>query len=127
MQKLSNSDKKGTLIISSISAFIAGLCCFSPIVIVLFGLGSVSFASSLADTLYGEYKWYFRGAGLLFLAAAYMYWYFRRTRGCTLDEKRRQRNKMLNMFLISTIAFILFYIVWLYGIVDLIGIPLGLW
>lgn len=121
------SDKKQAVLISSISAFIAGLCCFSPIVVVLLGLGSVTFASSLADTLYGEYKWYFRLSGFLFMCTAYVYWYYTSTKSCSLDQKKKQQKKILNLFLLSIFGFITFYIIWLYGVVDLLGRPLGLW
>ena len=126
MKKPSSPQKKAYLL-SAISAFIAGLCCFSPVVIVLLGLGSVSFASGLADTLYGDYKWYFRSAGAVFLILAYLWWYFTSTRGCSLDVKKKQRKKLLNLFLISCFVFVIGYIIWLYGVVELIGIPLGLW
>lgn len=119
--------KKQTLFASAFAAIVAGLCCFSPVVIVLFGFGSVAFAGSLADTLYGEYRWYFRAAGILLIFAAFAYWYFKASRNCTLDEKRRLRQKYLNSFLISTTLFVLFYTIWLYGIVEIIGVNLGIW
>ena len=43
--------KKLIAIISSSVAF-ASLCCLSSVVIVALGLGSVSFAASLADSFY---------------------------------------------------------------------------
>lgn len=67
--------KKLIAIISSSVAF-ASICCLSSVVIVAFGLGSVSFATSLADNLYGDYKWYFRGFGIVSLAFG-LIWYFR--------------------------------------------------
>lgn len=121
------ADTRRALRISVISAFLAGLCCFSPVVLVLLGLGTASFAGGLADTLYGEYKWYFRGVGTAFLAGAYLWWYWTSTQGCTLDQKKRQRRKLINLFLISAVVFILGYIVWLYGAVDIFGIWLGIW
>ncbi|MCB9801493.1 MAG: hypothetical protein H6774_00185 [Pseudomonadales bacterium] len=124
---IDQGDKKAALSLTAVSAFIAGLCCFSPVVIVLLGLGSVSFASSLADTLYGEYKWWFRLVGVALLTASYVWWYRSSTKGCGLDKKHRQRKKLFNLFLISLFLFVLLYIVWLYGVVELIGIGLGLW
>jgi hypothetical protein len=67
--------KKLIAIISSSVAF-ASLCCLSSVVIVALGLGSVSFAASLADSFYGDYKWYFRVFGLLCLSSGLIY-YFR--------------------------------------------------
>ena len=123
---LTPTTKKATYI-TSISAFIAGLCCFSPVVIVLLGLGTTSFAGSLADTLYGEYKWYFRSAGVGFLAAAYGWWYYTSSKGCSLNEQKRLRSKLFNLFLLSIIGFILLYTIWLYLLVDLFGVLLNIW
>lgn len=122
-----NKDKKKTLFFSSIGAFIAGLCCFSPLVLFLFGLGSASFASGLADTFYGEYKWYFRAVGFVAFALAFYLWYRKRIKGCDASQKKRERRKMLNLFLLGIIFFIVVYIIWLYVIVEFFGIQAGLW
>jgi hypothetical protein len=66
--------------ISSIPVFLASLCCLSPVILVLLGLSTVSFASSLADTFYGQYKWVFRVVGLLALLLSLAY-YLRRQKG----------------------------------------------
>ncbi|HLC66115.1 MAG TPA: hypothetical protein VJK52_00565 [Candidatus Nanoarchaeia archaeon] len=109
------------------AAFLAGLCCFSPLVLVLLGLSSVSFASSLADSLYGTYKWLFRAAGLLFLAAA-LVWYFYRKEGiCTLDAVKRNRTRIINTTLLAFFLVIVLYLLWLYVIVHYAGVWLGIW
>ena len=113
--------------IGSVPVLIASLCCLSPVILVLLGLGSVTFASSLADTLYGEYKWYFRVAGLLALAAA-LFFYFRREKGiCTLDEAKRRRNEILNTVALVVIAGVIGYVFFLYVVVHYAGVFLGLW
>lgn len=113
--------------ISSLPVMFASLCCLSPVILVLLGLSTVSFASSLADTLYGDYKWYFRGAGLVLLAFALIY-YFRRTKGiCTIDEVKKRRNEIINIVAISLIVAILGYIFFLYVVVHYIGVFLNLW
>lgn len=113
--------------ISSVPVVFASLCCLSPVVIVLLGLGSVTFASSLADTLYGEYKWYFRSLGIVLLIGAYLY-YLRKNKGvCTLDQAKRRRNEIINSFLITLIAGVVGYIVFLYVIVHYIGVFLQIW
>ncbi|PIR63028.1 MAG: hypothetical protein COU65_00375 [Candidatus Pacebacteria bacterium CG10_big_fil_rev_8_21_14_0_10_42_12] len=119
--------KKDVLAVSSIGALIAGLCCFSPLVLVLLGLATTSFASSLSTTFYEGYKWYFRLAGLAFIVFAYLYWYVTRTRGCSLDVKAKVRKKMLNLFLLSVISFVVIYVVWLYVIVEFWGVRLSIW
>lgn len=110
-----------------LSAFIGGLCCFTPIVLVLFGLGSVSFAASLSDTLYGSYKWVFRSIALIFLLASLFWYFYTKEKVCSIDELKRKRKKIINMVLLSLIFFVLAYMIWLYVIVELIGIMLGIW
>lgn len=105
---------------------VASLCCLTPLVLVMFGLSTVSFASSLADTLYGSYKWVFRIAGLLFLGLALIL-YFRSRGICTFDQAKRQRNEILNKVLIAVIAGIVAYIIFLYVIVHYAGVWLGIW
>ncbi len=122
MQKLKEIFK-----ISSIPVVIASLCCLSPVILILLGVGTVSFASSLADTLYGTYKWYFRGAGLIALILALIF-YFRRTKGiCTIDEMKRRRNEILNIVALTVITCVLGYIFFLYVVVHYIGVFLNLW
>lgn len=122
-----NNETKKTINLSLIGAFIAGLCCFSPLVLFLAGLSTASFAGSLADIFYYQYKWYFRLAGIIFLAWSFFLWYKQKAKTCNIDEKKRLRKKMTNLFLISIIVFILAYIIWLYVIVEFLGIKLGLW
>lgn len=113
--------------ISGIPVLIASLCCLSPVIIVLAGLGSVAFASSLADTLYGEYKWYFRVAGLLLLVASLVF-YLWRTKGiCTIDEAVKRRNEIINIVALTLVAGVVGYIVVLYGVIHYIGAFMGLW
>ncbi len=109
-----------------LSAFVASFCCLTPIVLVLFGLSSVAFASSLGLTLYGEWKWAFRGVGLLLLAAS-MFFYFRSKGICTLDQARKRRNEIINKVLIALIAAIIAYVIFLYVILHYIGVWMDIW
>lgn len=118
---------KDMLKISSIPVIVASLCCLSPIVILLAGFGTVAFASSLADTLYGDYKWAFRLVGLALLAGAIIV-YLRRTKGiCTLDEAKRRKNEIINIVVISLAAGIAGYFFFLYVVVHYAGVYLGIW
>lgn len=121
------SSLKDAFKISSIPVIVASLCCLSPIVIVLAGLGTVSFASSLADTLYGEYKWAFRAAGLaLLLIAAIIY--LRRAKGiCTIDDAVRRRNEIINIMALTLAIGVAGYFFFLYVVVHYAGALLGLW
>ncbi len=113
--------------ISTIPVIVASLCCLSPVIIVLFGLGSVGFATSMADTLYGDYKWYFRVAGLLALVVSATI-YIRRTKGiCTIDQVKKRRNEIINIIAIAITAGVLGYLFFLYVVVHYAGIFLNIW
>jgi len=118
---------KSILKITGIPVLIASLCCLTPIIIVLFGLGSVALAASLADTLYGKYKWVFRIVGLILLGLS-LVWYLRREKGiCTIDDVKRRRNEILNIVGIALTVGIVGYLVWLYVIVEYAGKWLNIW
>lgn len=78
------------LLIGIGSGFVAILCCVSPVVLVLLGIASATTAISLGDTLYYQYGWYFRGAGLLTAGVA-VYLYLRGRRMCSLSGIRGQK------------------------------------
>jgi peptide methionine sulfoxide reductase msrA/msrB len=118
---------KETLKISSIPVIIASLCCLSPVILVLLGIGTVSFASTLADTLYGDYKWVFRAVGLIALIVALVV-YLRRAKGiCTIDEAKKRRNEIINIAAVSIITGVLGYIFFLYVVVHYVGVGLNIW
>lgn len=123
--KKSADGKKGFFLISVIVGLLAGLCCVTPIVLVLLGLATLSAATSLGNNLYGNYAWYFRIGALILLALA-LWFYFRKQGICTLDQARRQRNRIINTSLVVLIFAIGVYIVWTYIIVQYWGIAAGL-
>ncbi len=113
--------------ISSIPVFLASLCCLSPVILVLLGISTVSFASSLADTFYGDYKWAFRIVGILALLTSLAY-YLRRTKGiCTIDDVVRRRNEVINYIALTVIAGVVGYVFFLYIVVHYLGVWLTLW
>lgn len=112
--------------IASWPVLFASLCCLSPIILVLLGLSTVTFAASLTDVLYGEYKWVFRTFGLILLAISAVY-YLRRQGVCTLDQARREKNKVINVVVMALIAGVLGYVFFLYVVVHYIGVWLRIW
>src|SRR3989344_4245484 len=111
----------------SVPALLASLCCLSPVVLVLLGISTVSFGASLADTLYGDYKWLFRAVGFLALLVCVIV-YLRRQRGiCTLDDVKRRRTEIINVVMLAFIGGVLAYLFFLYIVVHYVGVFLGLW
>jgi hypothetical protein len=125
MSKELANDRKGIVVISALAGLIGGLCCLTPVVLVLLGLASVSVAAGLGNVLYGNYAWWFRGAAFIFVALALVV-YFRKKGICTLDEARRQRNRILNTSLVVLIFTVGIYIFWTYVALQYSGIAVGL-
>jgi hypothetical protein len=124
-KKPGESDRKGIFILSGLAALVGGLCCLTPVVLVLLGLASISAAASLGNVLYGDYHWEFRLVALAFLALALVI-YFRRKGICTLDQARRERNRILNTSLVVLIFAVGIYIFWTYVAVHWFGVWAGL-
>lgn len=125
--RFSAEDKRFLTVSVPIAAFIGGLCCFIPVVTVLFGLGSVSYAVALTDLLYYDYGWAFRLAGLGFLLSALAIYVHQKEDVCTISGARRNRRKIINLTAAAVGLGALAYVFWLYVVVELIGIGLGLW
>lgn len=113
--------------ISGIPVVLASLCCLSPVILVLLGISSVSFASSLADTFYGEFKWVFRGIGFAALLGSLVYYLYRQKGICSLDQVKRRRNEIINYVALTVIVGVLGYIFFLYGVVHYLGVWLSIW
>jgi NADH:ubiquinone oxidoreductase subunit 6 (subunit J) len=124
-EAMQGNDQKGIFLISGLAALIGGLCCMTPIILVLLGLASISSAAGLGNVLYGEYRWEFRIAALAFLALA-LGIYFRRRGICTLDEARRQRQRIINTSLLVLVFAVGIYVFWTYIAVHYWGIAVGL-
>jgi hypothetical protein len=124
-QTTDRQDRKALVVFSSLGGVFAGLCCFPPIVLVIFGLAGVAFANDLGNVLYGEYRWAFRAMTLLLLALG-LFFYFRRSGVCTLDQARRERNRILNVSLLVLVTGTGIYIFWTYFVLHYWGIAVGL-
>jgi len=124
---MEKKDKSFLKKVIPVSAFVGGLCCFTPVILVLFGISSVSFAASLSNTLYEQYKWLFRGMALAFLALGLFWYFYKKEKICTMDKFKKERRRILNIVLITIIIAVLAYIIWLYVIVEIIGLLLGIW
>ena len=108
------------------ASVISSLCCLPPVIMVLFGLSSISAAAAFGDSLYyGPARWIFYGVSLLFLLLGLVF-YFRQQGICTLDDARRQQNRILNTGLLVLAASIAGYPFLTYVILEAVGIRLGL-
>lgn len=118
---------KEALKVSGIPVITASLCCLSPVVLVSLSVASVSFASSLADTFYGQYKWYFRVFGLAALLVSF-YFYSKRNLGvCSIDDAIRRKNELLNKLALAVLVGVIGYIFFLYVVVHYVGVFLNIW
>ena len=118
---------KDLLKLTGLPVLAASLCCLSPLILVAFGLSTATFAASLADIFYGDYRWAFRIVGLILLVWSLVL-YFRRQKGiCTIDEAKKRRQEIVNATLLALIVAVLGYIIFLYVVVHYAGLPFGIW
>ena len=113
------------------SAFLASMCCFPSVVLVMFGLASVSSAAALSNDLY----WGTNGMGWfrpllstvsLGLVITGLVLYFRREGVCTMDEVKRQRTRILNTSLFVITLSIVTYLVFNFVVLTELGIAVDL-
>jgi predicted membrane channel-forming protein YqfA (hemolysin III family) len=112
--------------IAGLPVLIASLCCLTPVILVAFGLSSVAFAASLTNVLDGRFRWLFLLAGGLALAISLIA-YLRRQNVCTLDQALKRRNEVINIVSFGVAAAVIGYIIFFYGIVDIVGRLQGIW
>ena len=120
-------EKKSLIKIISGSAIIASMCCRPSVVLVMFGLASVSSAAALSNKLYwGEdgFGW-FRPTmlllSLMFVVIGLVI-HFRNQGICTLDQVKRERRRVINTALFVLIISFLAYLVLNYVILTELGL-----
>ena len=113
------------------STIIASMCCLPSVVMVMFGLATVSTGAALSNTLYwGEdgFGW-FRGSMLLFALICVVVGlivFFRNQGICSFDEVKRNRRKIVNTSLLVLSTSYLLYLLFNYVILTELGIAIGL-
>ncbi|HJL60000.1 MAG TPA: hypothetical protein QF621_06585 [Candidatus Thalassarchaeaceae archaeon] len=108
------------------ASILATMCCLPSVVLVMFGLASVSTAAALSDTLYwGPFRWWLFAATALFLGYG-LYRHFKADGICTIDDVKRERQKVVNTTLLAFTITIIGYLIFNYVILELIGIAVGL-
>ena len=100
--ELANRSLRRGLLLGLTSGLAAITCCVSPIVLVLLGVATAAEAVTLGDTLYYDYGWYFRAAGLAIAALAVIL--FLRGRGVCNVRGAYQYRRMLIVLVASGAA-----------------------
>jgi hydrogenase-4 membrane subunit HyfE len=110
-----------------LSALTASLCCLPSVVWVLFaGSSAIVAADQLSNDLYFSWvRFALYGVSAAMLATGLVI-YFRNQGICTLEEAKRERQKVVNTTLALFTATILVYLVWNYFILEIVGIAVGL-
>lgn len=99
------------------AGMLASLCCVGPLVIVLFGLGSISFALSLS-----QYKPYFLGLGFIFMIGAIGFHLKRKNKTCDINCFSVEGLKKERRFILSVIVSMgIIYVLALYVLVPAIS------
>ena len=113
------------------STILASMCCLPSVVMVMFGLSSVTTAAALSDTLYWgtDGYWWFRPTlltGSAIMVIVGLISYFRKQGVCTFDDVKKDKRRVLNVsLLVITIAFVS-YMLFNYVILEILGIAVGL-
>lgn len=112
--------------VTGVPILLASLCCLTPIVLVLFGVSTAAFATSLTYKLDGPYKWVFLSVGVISLAISSVM-YFRKKGICTLDQVKKHRNEIINKVMVIVIATVIGYVLFFNIFLGYVGILLHLW
>lgn len=105
---------KKSLGIGAGGALIASLCCVTPLIIVLFGLGSISFALGFT-----KYRSIFLISGFLFIGLAVFLNVKKKGKTCSIDPDAIKKKK--KFIVLVAIAMIVFYVVIQYIILPYLG------
>ncbi|GAA5125308.1 hypothetical protein [Haloechinothrix salitolerans] len=91
------------------------LCCVGPTALALLGVVSAGTAFAWATTLYDDYAWWFRLAGLAVLVLL-VWWNLRRRDQCSIAGVKRWRVRLVGVLVIAVATYAL-----LYGVTTWLG------
>ncbi|ETA66284.1 hypothetical protein [Haloechinothrix halophila] len=97
------------------SGLVGILCCVGPTALALLGIVGAGTAFAWATTLYGEYAWWFRLAGLAVLVLL-VWWNLRKRNQCSVAGVKRWRVRLVGMLAIAVATYAL-----LYGVTTWLG------
>ena len=124
---MGNNDVSSLMPVIGISAITASLCCLPSIIWVLFaGSSAIVAANSLSETLnYSSFR-YFLYLISLFMISIGLLIHFRKKGICTLNDAKKNQRRVINTSLAVFTISIIFYLIWNYVILEIIGIAIGL-
>jgi hypothetical protein len=124
---MGNNDVSSLMPVIGISAITASLCCLPSIIWVLFaGSSAIVAANSLSETLYYSSCRYFLYLISLFMISIGLLIHFRKKGICTLNDAKKNQRRVINTSLAVFTISIIFYLIWNYVILEIIGIAIGL-
>ena len=94
--------------IGALGGLVGISCCVSPVVLYLVGLATATEAVALGTRLYGEYAWYFRGAGL-FVGGGAIALYLRRRDQCDVRGARAQWRTIATAAVVGVVTYAALY------------------
>jgi len=124
---MGNNDVSSLMPVIGLSAVTASLCCLPSVIWVLFaGSSAIVAANSLSETLYYSSFRYFLYLISFFMILSGLIIHFRKRGICTLNDAKKNQRRVINTSLAVFTITIIFYLLWNYVILEIIGIAIGL-
>ena len=110
-----------------ISAIISSLCCLPSVIWVLFaGSSAIVAADSLSNELYySSFRYLLYSISFVLLIVGVIL-FFRNKGICTLNDAKKNKNRIINTTLMVFSLSIVVYLIWNFIVLELLGIAVGL-
>jgi len=110
-----------------ISAIISSLCCLPSVIWVLFaGSSAIVAADSLSNELYySSFRYLLYSISFVLLIVGVIL-FFRNKGICTLNDAKKNKNRIINTTLMVFSLSIVVYLIWNFVVLELLGIAVGL-
>ena len=110
-----------------ISAVISSLCCLPSVIWVLFaGSSAIVAADSLSNELYySSFRYLLYSISFVLLIVGVIL-FFRNKGICTLNDAKKNKNRIINTTLMVFSLSIVVYLIWNFIVLELLGIAVGL-
>ena len=124
---MGTNDVSSLMPVIGLSAVTASLCCLPSVIWVLFaGSSAIVAANSLSETLYYSSFRYFLYLISFFMILSGLIIHFRKRGICTLNDAKKNQRRVINTSLAVFTITIIFYLLWNFVILEIIGIAIGL-